>query len=90
MNELLGMFGYKEEITREAVEELQIKLLPEEDEDHMQPGGDDADKLIESDGPSEKAVDIKEKTPAVVVEVEGKYGSHLRFCVQGGIVLQCS
>lgn len=32
MNELLGMFGYEEEITREAVEELQIKLLPEEDE----------------------------------------------------------
>lgn len=36
MNELLGMFGYGEEITREAVEELQIKLLPEADENIQQ------------------------------------------------------
>ena len=33
MNELLGMFGYEEEITREAVEELQIRLLPDEDDE---------------------------------------------------------
>ncbi|XP_074625961.1 polycomb protein SCMH1-like isoform X1 [Acropora palmata] len=40
MNELLGMFGYGEEITREAVEELQIKLLPEADENIQQMGSE--------------------------------------------------
>lgn len=40
MNELLGMFGYEEEITREAVEELQIKLLPEADENMQQMGSE--------------------------------------------------
>ena len=60
MNELLGMFGYEEEITREAVEELQIKLLPEADENIQQMGSEplQMDKGVSITGENQVLVQI--------------------------------
>jgi len=67
MNELLGMFGYEEEITREAVEELQIRLLPEEDEQIQQ----NSNKPIETEKEVSVAVNINAGENPVVVQIPG-------------------
>ena len=70
MNELLGMFGYEEEITREAVEELQIRLLPEEDEQTQQ-RDDIPGKPMEVEKDVPVAVNINPGESAVVVQIPG-------------------
>ena len=72
MNELLGMFGYEEAITREAVEELQIRLLPEEDDESIQPTSDTLDKPMETDKDELVAVNLNAGEAPVVVPVAGK------------------
>ena len=69
MNELLGMFGYGEEITREAVEELQIRLLPEEDE---QPRNDVLSKPVETNKDLPVAVNMNGDENPVVVQIPGE------------------
>lgn len=41
MNELLGMFGYEEDVSQEAVDELNLKEIP------MEEGGDSPEKSEE-------------------------------------------
>lgn len=72
MNELLGMFGYEEEITREAVEELQIKLLPEEDE-QLRTNVFNNTAELEKNHPE---VPTPEETP-YVVQIPGRYTLNL-------------
>ena len=72
MNELLGMFGYEEEITREAVEELQIKLLPEEDE-QLRTNVFNNTAELEKNHPE---VPTPEETP-YVVQIPGRYTVNL-------------
>ena len=67
MNELLGMFGYEEEITREAVEELQIRLLPEDDENLQQMTA----KPLEIEKDDAVAVDVNAGQNPVVVQIPG-------------------
>ena len=67
MNELLGMFGYEEEITREAVEELQIRLLPDEDDSAQQK----TDKPVEMGKDVPVAVNISVDENPVVVQIPG-------------------
>ena len=67
MNELLGMFGYEEEITREAVEELQIRLLPDEDDNAQQK----TDKPTEMEKEVPVAVSISADESPVVVQIPG-------------------
>ena len=74
MNELLGMFGYEEAITREAVEELQIRLLPEEDDD--QNNSSALDKPTETENDETVAVNIDPSETPVVVQIPG-------ICVSG-------
>lgn len=68
MNELLGMFGYEEEITREAVEELQIRLLPDEDDNTQQK----TDKPMEMEKDVPVAVSINAGESQVVVQIPGR------------------
>ena len=70
MNELLGMFGYEEAITREAVEELQIRLLPEEDE-NAQRASDALDKPMETDKDTPVAINLNAGEVPVVVPIAG-------------------
>lgn len=72
MNELLGMFGYEEAITREAVEELQIKLLPEEDDENIQQNTDALDKPMETDKDAPVAVNLNAGEAPVVVPIAGR------------------
>lgn len=67
MNELLGMFGYEEEITREAVEELQIRLLPEEDDNAQSM----IDKSVELEKDDSVPVNINAGENTVLVEIPG-------------------
>lgn len=67
MNELLGIYGYGEEITREAVEELQIRLLPEEDEQIQQ----NSNKPMETEKEDLVAVNINTGENPVVVQIPG-------------------
>ncbi|KAL9969199.1 hypothetical protein ACROYT_G021387 [Oculina patagonica] len=77
MNELLGMFGYEEAITREAVEELQIKLLPEEDDENNQQNTDALDKPMETDKDAPVAVNLNAgEAPVVVPITDGENGSN--------------
>ena len=72
MNELLGMFGYEEAITREAVEELQIRLLPEEDDESVQQNSDALDKPMETDKDGPVAVNLNSGETPVVVPIAGR------------------
>ncbi|XP_020627343.1 sex comb on midleg-like protein 2 isoform X1 [Orbicella faveolata] len=72
MNELLGMFGYEEAITREAVEELQIRLLPEEDDENIQPTSETLDKPMETDKDEPVAVSLNAGEAPVVVPIAGE------------------
>ena len=72
MNELLGMFGYEEAITREAVEELQIRLLPEEDDESIQPTSEPLEKAMETDKDEPVAVNLNAGEAPVVVPIAGK------------------
>lgn len=67
MNELLGIYGCEEEITREAVEELQFRLLPEEDEQIQQ----NSNKPMETEKEGLVAVNINAGENPVVVQIPG-------------------
>ena len=87
MNELLGMFGYEEAITREAVEELQIRLLPEEDDENIQPTSEPLEKAMETDKDEPVAVNLNAGEAPVVVPIAGKcsndnFTSTTTFCSQ--------
>ena len=72
MNELLGMFGYEEAITREAVEELQIRLLPEEDDENIQSTSETLEKVMETDKDEPVTVNLNAGEAPVVVPIASK------------------
>lgn len=69
MNELLGMFGYEEEITREAVEELQIRLLPDEQENNS--ALVKSTETTETESAEPVAVTLNPNEAPVVVQIPG-------------------
>ena len=72
MNELLGMFGYEEEITREAVEELQIKLLPDEDDEQENNSAlVKSTETTETESAEPVAVTLNHNEAPVVVQIPG-------------------
>ena len=72
MNELLGMFGYEEEITREAVEELQIRLLPDEDDEQENNSAlVKSTETTETESTEPVAVTLNPNEAPVVVQIPG-------------------
>lgn len=72
MNELLGMFGYEEAITREAVEELQIRLLPDDDDEQDNNGAlEKLTETAETEGDEPVAVTLDPNEAPVVVQIPG-------------------
>ena len=72
MNELLGMFGYEEEITREAVEELQIRLLPDEDDEQENDSAlVKSTETTETESAEPVAVTLNPSEAPVVVQIPG-------------------
>ena len=72
MNELLGMFGYEEAITREAVEELQIRLLPDDDDEQDNNGAlEKLTETAETESDEPVAVTLDPNEAPVVVQIPG-------------------